>query len=703
MKKAIVTTILTLSAFGMGYSASAVQVDAALFRWKCNVAFPGYAGASELRDFPALLRIPSGSEIYVATMGNSQNICFADSDGNVLPHEIDVWNPDGESTIWVNVPLIGGESSGIVMYVGGVGQSSAQSVDLWGKSDYAGVWHFSGSAADSSPSAMTPSNKGAPSFSAQGKVGTAFSGDGDDSVQTGVINSEDFDGTNFTLSAWVKSSDVSSAKYIFCNKNDPANQATGFAFMVKDANTYTIMGSTEQYKKETAKDCTVDYVYLTAVYRDGGCELYVNGEYEGRENSGFSVQPSPDELALGGFPNRYATSVRFNGLMDEMRLRFTASNADWVAADYATQNNPSFAHIGELEVIDNTRLIDSKNFRRKCRVTIKGSGVEKILYSFPVLIRIAKDSPVYSECKNAQNDLRFTDDNGFVLPHEVDCWNPEGESTVWVRLDAFGPAPSTLWMYYKPTYAATLALPSTSVWSQADYIGVWHFSGSAADSSSAGMNGTVNGNAPRLSDSGKIGTAFYGDGQYKSDGSEIRWQDYDYIKTTPITHETFDVSNFTMSAWVKAIPFGKKNPRIFSVPSSFELTLMESPFSYNVVTYTKSEMKQMKCSNTQFDSTNDFLYLSATYSAGSVSLYINGTHIKTASHSPTNTVNALYLGKGGDSNTPFPGWLDEMRLRAAPSDVAWVMADYAMQQDPEFSTVSTPEKINVKGTVIVLR
>ena len=86
-----------------------------------------------------------------------------------------------------------------------------------------------------------------------------------------------------------------------------------------------------------------------------------------------------------------------------------------------------------------------------------------------------------------------------------------------------------------------------------------------------------------------------------------------------------------------------------------------------------------------------------------MALYINGTHIKSANYAPTNTANALFLGKGGDSNTPFPGWMDEMRLRAAPSDVAWVSADYAMQSDPGFSTVGNPEKINVKGTVIVLR
>ena len=698
MKKTLAAVVMALTAVGICRQAQAEMVDTTLFRWKCNVTFPGYTGTSELRDFPVLLRIPSDSAIHSATAGDSANICFSDASGNLLPHEIDVWNPDGESTIWVNVPVLGGASSGIVMYVGGIGQSYAQSTEVWGKSNYAGVWHFSGSAADSSPSAMASTNVGEPSFSAGGKVGTAFYGDGNDCVKTGVINSGDFNGTNFTLSAWVKSGIqvIDGARYVFCNKNDPSNQTTGFGLQVKNANTYTAVGATKQCKKETTKYCTVDYVYLTAVFRDGGCDLYADGEYQGSEASGFSVTPSENDLRLGSFPNRYASS--FRGYMDEMRLRFVASNADWVAADYATQNDPNFADIGELEVIDRTQLIDTENFRRRCSVSIKGSGVDKVLHSFPVLIRIPQGSPVYSECADAENDLRFTDADGFVLPHEVDCWNPEGESTVWVRLDAFVPSPSTLWMYYRPTASAAQALPETSVWSQANYIGVWHFSGSAADSSGTGMDGTVNGKNPRLSDPGKIGTAFFGDGLNPS-----RWQDYDYIKTKPITHETFDISNFTMSAWVKATPFGRTNPRVFSVAKSFELTLMESPLSYNVATHTPSGNKQMKCSDTDFDSTNDFVYLSATYSGGGVALYINGTHIKSANYAPTNTANALFLGKGGDGNTPFPGWMDEMRLRAAPSDASWLTAEYAMQNDPAFSMVGTPEKINVKGTVIVLR
>lgn len=106
---------------------------------------------------------------------------------------------------------------------------------------------------------MASTNVGEPSFSAGGKVGTAFYGDGNDSVSTEVVDSENFDGTNFTLSAWVKIVPVDRAMYLFSTKND-SGQETGFGLQVKDANTYTAVGATEQYKKATSKNCIEDYV-----------------------------------------------------------------------------------------------------------------------------------------------------------------------------------------------------------------------------------------------------------------------------------------------------------------------------------------------------------------------------------------------------------------------------------------------------------
>ncbi|MGN0846336.1 MAG: hypothetical protein ACI4RA_03000, partial [Kiritimatiellia bacterium] len=70
----------------------------------------GYQGSDTLRDFPVLVRLAEGKmpgfkydDFHLA---DGRDLVFLDSEGNIIPHEIDTWNPDGESLIWVCVPEV---------------------------------------------------------------------------------------------------------------------------------------------------------------------------------------------------------------------------------------------------------------------------------------------------------------------------------------------------------------------------------------------------------------------------------------------------------------------------------------------------------------------------------------------------------------------------------------------------------------------
>ena len=82
-----------LATIGFAGAASAVELDTSTFLHRCTVTFSGYAGAEALTNFPALVRIPANSAIYADSL-DGRNICFTDADGNLAPHEIDVWNPE---------------------------------------------------------------------------------------------------------------------------------------------------------------------------------------------------------------------------------------------------------------------------------------------------------------------------------------------------------------------------------------------------------------------------------------------------------------------------------------------------------------------------------------------------------------------------------------------------------------------------------
>ena len=70
--------------------------------YSSQITIGGYAGEETLDNFPVLVRIkadqPKGFAYSQCQGENGADISFTDSLGNVIPHEIDTWNPDGDAT-----------------------------------------------------------------------------------------------------------------------------------------------------------------------------------------------------------------------------------------------------------------------------------------------------------------------------------------------------------------------------------------------------------------------------------------------------------------------------------------------------------------------------------------------------------------------------------------------------------------------------
>ena len=73
----------------------------------------------------------------------------------------------------------------------------------------------------------------------------------------------------------------------------------------------------------------------------------------------------------------------------------------------------------------------------QARLTVQGyDGPE--LADFPVLVRLSSQTIVGFDgaaCEVDGSDLRFVNETGDVYyPHEIDTWDRDGESLVWVKL-----------------------------------------------------------------------------------------------------------------------------------------------------------------------------------------------------------------------------------------------------------------------------
>ncbi len=124
----------------------------------CRLTFSGYEGTETLKDFPALVKIPDGLTgfDYRDSAADGSDLAFFGADGRPLACEIDTWNPEGDSYVWVRVPELtkatsitarwgksgGRETTSVQQRNGGARTTSVQQQDVW-NDDYMGVWHFS--------------------------------------------------------------------------------------------------------------------------------------------------------------------------------------------------------------------------------------------------------------------------------------------------------------------------------------------------------------------------------------------------------------------------------------------------------------------------------------------------------------------------------------------------------------------------------
>ena len=126
----------------------------------CRLTFSGYEGAETLKDFPALVKIPdglTGFDYKDATMDGS-DLAFFGADGKPLAYEIDTWNPEDDSYVWVRVPELTKATTitarwGQTCTTAGTATPARPSLscatagtpslrNVW-SDDYLAVWHFS--------------------------------------------------------------------------------------------------------------------------------------------------------------------------------------------------------------------------------------------------------------------------------------------------------------------------------------------------------------------------------------------------------------------------------------------------------------------------------------------------------------------------------------------------------------------------------
>jgi hypothetical protein len=112
---------------------------------------------------------------------------------------------------------------------------------------------------------------------------------------------------------------------------------------------------------------------------------------------------------------------------------------------------------------------------RRTRLRFRGGEHDVLLVDMPVLVKLTPTRIDQDAVAADASDLRFVDVNGtLLLPHEIEHWDPTGDSYIWVRIPTVPYLDDTysFWVYYGNPDAGSVE-SGAEVWS-AGYRGVWH-------------------------------------------------------------------------------------------------------------------------------------------------------------------------------------------------------------------------------------
>ena len=308
----------------------------------------GYAADKPaLAGFPVLVRIsddmPTGFAYdQLRSPSTGADLAFLDMEGNGLPFEIDTWNTNGESLVWVTLPTMTNGTTFVMCWGSDTSGKSLCADNPF--SGYKGVWHMnSASPVDASASGNNGTAGGSAAVAA-GKVGSAVSlPNKSDYVTCGQNqpNSELFSG--FTVEGWANLDNTSGNHTLFGKNLFMSVRTSGAKIQIttpgiKDHNDISANLSPN----------TWFHWAMTFVPGNSGLKFYVNGVNVNTQNaSNLGNQTQSGEMWLGR--NQWGNDQNFQGSLDEMRLSAGIKSADWIAADYATQNDPAFLTASEAE------------------------------------------------------------------------------------------------------------------------------------------------------------------------------------------------------------------------------------------------------------------------------------------------------------------------------------------------------------------
>ncbi|MBQ6923441.1 MAG: DUF2341 domain-containing protein, partial [Kiritimatiellae bacterium] len=333
----------------------------------------GYTGTETLTNFPVLVDIrrsdTNGFSYDDFYHYDGKDMAFVDELGHIIPHEIDTWNKNGMSLIWVRLPEMNNGTTFTMCYRSPLVDPLPPPENTFER--YVGVWHMNetqngvvwlrDSTTNNLPGETHAQSLAGPNVGqmiggnarrvaqqpgTSANYGRIIVFDHDDILRTGV-------GNVFTYSGWYKLTETP-PKWSYLVGRKANDQDRGWGIQYEENSTTELRvwsGSTEKGKFQkfaTPGAEATGWNYWTFVF-DGGVNgdgttnrlfhAYLNGRELASTAGGFALNydiandetADYDNLCIGG---QQTGTGAFNGWVDEARFSKGVRSPDWIKAEY---------------------------------------------------------------------------------------------------------------------------------------------------------------------------------------------------------------------------------------------------------------------------------------------------------------------------------------------------------------------------------
>ena len=380
------------SVFGAAFGDIVSPARLGAFRSKVSITVAKTVADTEA-GVPVPLRLSENNPVGFSYADcDPTQMRFGDEKYAPIPFEVDTWNPQGESLVWVKVPLA--EGTKINLVYNGTATVANDPSAVWG--DYTGVWHFEtldesvkvtnaqGTYPNSTAAEGIDGNVSTYSVPGEpGRFGNCFRVNDSTGQKVGNFNkggvwvndagtaSPVDGGENFTISGWFKHGNFQYYwDHFFYKRAASGNGGTpnnAFAIEIDSGSGNTAKplprGSSGTGRAVTLSNNLLDtWGYITFAYEGTTCHVYENGVLRGDVTITKCID-NDSPLVFGDNSTVTAGNgdAAWNGWIDEVRFAKGTKSAEFIAAEYAAMTTDGLLYYGAVETADPSAIVVSSN------------------------------------------------------------------------------------------------------------------------------------------------------------------------------------------------------------------------------------------------------------------------------------------------------------------------------------------------------